>query len=83
MAEWPHPPVLKNSVDCMCKAGGQLCCGNFMDPELSIAMKHDFYPSHHGSGAWDSYGKDAPKAMDRDTKFKQTALRYDAYSCYQ
>ena len=82
MAEWPHPPCELNTVDCFCKDGGSTTCGNFMEPGLSIGMEHDFYPSHHGSGAWDSYGKDAPKAMDRDTAFKKSTHRYDAYSCY-
>ena len=82
MAEMPHPPVEVNTIDCMCKSGGTMSCGNFMEPGIGIKCSHDFFPSHHGSGAWDSYGKDGPKGMDRDTKFKQSTLRYDYKGCY-
>jgi hypothetical protein len=82
MAELPMPPVQPNTIDCMCLEGGTKSCTRFIRPGMSIKMTHDFFPSHHGSGAWDSYGKDGPKAMDRDTKFKQSCRRYDYKGCY-
>jgi hypothetical protein len=83
MAEWPHANVKRNQVGCFCQNNGDAACGNFMEPGLGIKMQHDFSPSHHGSNSVDNYGKDAPKAMDRDTLFKQSTLRYDYNSCYQ
>ena len=83
MAEWPHPKVPRNTIGCFCEEGGEKGCGMYMEPGLGLKMQHDFAPSHHGSNSVDNYGKDAPKAMDREhTKFKQSALRYDYHGCY-
>ena len=82
MAELPHPPVEPDTIECMCMNGGAQTCGRYMKPGIGIKMSHDFFPSHHGSGAWDSYGKDGPKGMDRDTKFKQSTFRYNYKGCY-
>lgn len=81
MASWPHPEDLPVNTPCCCMENSK-SCGRDMLPGLGIEMYHDFPPSHHGSGPVDSYGKDARKGMDRDTKFNKLH-RYNFEHCYK
>ena len=80
MALWPHPADVPAGAQCFCMANSA-SCGRALLPGLGIEMYHDFPPSHHGSGPVDNYGKDAPKGMDRDTKFNKLD-RYNFEHCY-
>ena len=80
MALWPHPADVPADTQCFCMANSA-SCGREILPGLGIEMYHDFPPSHHGSGPVDKYGKDAPKGMDRDTKFNKLD-RYNFEHCY-
>lgn len=65
---------------CLCRSDST-ACGLNVEPGISIKYDHDFFASHHGSGAIDSIGKDGPKAMDEATDFGGT-FRYAAGHCY-
>ena len=78
MASWPHPQT--EEIPCYCRYDDERSCGQTMLPGLGIEMWHDFSVSHHGSGPVDSYGKDARRAMDRDTKFGRLS-RYNFAHC--
>ena len=78
MTSWPHPPN-ENEIPCFCETDGSTC-GRSMLPGLGLEIWHDFSVSHHGSGPVDSYGKDARRGMDLDTKFGRLS-RYDFSHC--
>lgn len=86
-AEFPHPPAEVMAMasggkgfQCLCRSDST-ACGLNVEPGISIEYDHDFFASHHGSGAIDSIGKDGPKAMDDSTDFGCT-FRYAAGHCY-
>lgn len=45
-------------------------------------MVHEYYASHHGSGPWDSVGKDPRKLMDDEVAFGRLD-RYDYWTCFE
>lgn len=85
MAVWPHPTQEEierggvEEIPCICGYDAT-SCGRAMQSGLGIEMFHDFPVSHHGSGPVDSYGKDARRGMDRDSKFGRLH-RYNFSHC--